>query len=604
MTDSRLFLATLPLTLFALLFGVSAFLSTSAAYDPALVGGAAAAIYVSVAAYLAVAYIAQPTLAGNVVAGLLVVVGAVFAFVFIGQFEYQNYPETPNFIRRLGNATSIMPNLRLGYLHPNAAATFLESILPLAVAVAISRRIRLPLRLTAGFAAFVMLYAVFLTYSRGSWVALAVVAGIAFALWVFARLPAWVGIAAVVLLIVVPIVAVIGIAVIGVDRLPGFARFFVETAQSRLELYRNTLFLVRDYAFTGIGPGETFGMVYARYSLLIQVPFLTYSHNLPLAVWLSQGLLGLIALIGIIIGFFSYVIFVLRRGKPRAVFHGAYLGVIAALVHGMTDARQYTESPWIMPLLFIGIGLTVATGGAAIRRAEAENKVLRSASLPLVYAGAVLVVAMGAFLLFRPMLQAAWDTNRAALDETRAELGPQGSEAERDALYTAATENYSFALTTDGDYAPANRRLGNLNANLSRYEAAVPLLEKAYAAEPSNPAAIKGLGLAYVWVGRTEDAARMLLMLPDPVAIENELYTWGYYRSGPERNEPLLAGYAWETAQNLVPDSTNVDLWLQVGDYYRQAGADDRARAAYERVLSVAPEEQRALDGLAALGST
>ena len=46
-------------------------------------------------------------------------------------------------------------------------------------------------------------------------------------------------------------------------------------ASIRLQLYRNSLYLIRDYAFTGIGLGSTFAMVYSRYGLLIFVPFLS-----------------------------------------------------------------------------------------------------------------------------------------------------------------------------------------------------------------------------------------------------------------------------------------------------------------------------------------
>ena len=70
----------------------------------------------------------------------MVLVGAAFALVFMLQFKYQNYPETPDVILRLGNATTLLPNLNLGYLHPNAAATFLEAIIPIGVVFVLAGR--------------------------------------------------------------------------------------------------------------------------------------------------------------------------------------------------------------------------------------------------------------------------------------------------------------------------------------------------------------------------------------------------------------------------------------------------------------------------------
>jgi O-antigen ligase len=171
--------------------------------------------------------------------------------------------------------------------------------------------------------------------------------------------------------VVVAVLAVI--LLLGPERLP-FLRTTFATADSRLTLYRNTLYLASDYAFTGIGLGQTFGMVYSRFSLLIFVPFLTYAHNLPLAVWLGQGILGLLALTGIILAFYRLVDRTMRRAAPDALFHGVWLGVTATLLHGLTDARQYVESPWAMPALFVLLALTEAIARLALLQTSPNGR--------------------------------------------------------------------------------------------------------------------------------------------------------------------------------------------------------------------------------------
>ena len=65
----------------------------------------------------------------------------------------------------------------------------------------------------------------------------------------------------------------------------------------RLDVYQGSLALIEDVPFTGSGLGGQFAMQYSRYVLLIQVPFLTYSHNLYLEAWLEQGIFGMLALV-------------------------------------------------------------------------------------------------------------------------------------------------------------------------------------------------------------------------------------------------------------------------------------------------------------------
>jgi tetratricopeptide (TPR) repeat protein len=601
------------LNIFALLFAVSAVLAARPAYDESLTTTPLTVILASVALYFAIAYLPRSWLVVRIVSGLLVLPPTLVALYFITQFGYQNYPETPALIRQLGALTTLPAQLASYTFHPNTVATMLVITLPLVAARAITSRIPAG-RIIWAITALIMLYALVLSVSYRGWFALAVTVALAVALYALRHWPRALAVGGIAILLVI-LLGVVALAM-GTDLLPDLKALLVRLFGLG-DLFSNSLYLARDYGFTGTGLGDTFAMNYSRYSLLIFVPFISYPNNLLLAVWLFQGILGLTAFIGIVVSLYALVYRVMSHTSPRRLFHGAWLGVTATLVHGLVDARHYADIAWIMPVLFAAIALTVAAGRTAMHEIEAYE-----APQPLywrrwVAVAAVIIVPVAIVVVFNRPIMAAWYTNLGAIDEARAELAPGPGSiadqigqqtttrvvlnvAQREPYYASAEAWYRQALDTDASYPNANRRLGNLLVKRDRFDEAVSLLEAAFAAEPDNPAAIKGLGLAYVWVGRTDDAARVFALHSDPGDIAGELNGWGSYRNG--QNQPLLAARAWETAQLMDSESVNIGVWLLIADTYRSAGDTDGARRWYERVLDIEPDNRPAQDGLEQLG--
>jgi O-antigen ligase/Flp pilus assembly protein TadD len=588
----------LPLNLFMLLFALSAVTGVWPAYDPSLSTGALVTILFGIALYFALAYLARSATAIRAAAVASLIVAVAFGLYFILQCGHQDYPEKGGIIARLGKLTTLLPDLGGFSPFPNAAATFLEVAVPLGIALTLSSRIRSS-RIALAVGALIVAYAVFLTASRGSWLALAATGGIAVALVLLARLPRRAATVVIGIGLVAIVVAFVAIVVLGPDRLPFLSSTF-SRATDRGRLYQNSLYLAGDYAFTGAGLGDIFPMVYSRYGLLLQVPFLSYAHNLPLSVWLNQGLLGAIALAALIVTFYVFVYRVGRSGRATAVFHGAWLGVTATLLHGLTDAPQYaTGDRWTTPMMFVGMGLAAASGRLALCvMASPEGRDARS--IPRVVWVAVPAAVVALVVIIHGPLLARWHTNLGAIAETRAELAEGLTRHQRQDGFAAAIAEYQAALAIDPAQSNANRRLGNLLANLDRFDEAAPLLETAWEKESDNPAAIKGLGLAYTWVGRAQDAAQLFLRLDDPASMSSELYTWANYRL--EQNRPLLAAYAFEAAQAMYPASTDLDVWLAIAEAYHAAEQLDAARTWYNRVLEVEPDNERARNALAEIG--
>lgn len=571
----------LPLDMLVGLFALSALiLGISPSYDPALSYPVQIGVLVAVIVYFVLAHGVANWQAAYLLGRGLLLAGTVFSAAVILQYGYQNWGETPRLIERAGEITTLLPNLGIALPHPNAVATFVETMIPLGIVLIFTTQRR---NLTALWLVCTLIcaYALVLTFSRGAFVGLGVTL-VAAGLLLARRWP--LRVAAVLLLAA------------------GVAGLFLTSAGSdwalsRWTLYRNSLFVASDYLYTGIGLGDTFPLIYSRYGLLIQVPQLTYAHNLPLSVWMGQGLPGLLSFVALVVALYLFVLRVIRL-QPRRLFHAAWLGVTANLVHGLFDSRQYVEALWLMPHLLGLIGLTAGLGRLALENARGEQYVRRVRYIPWRLALLGVVVLLAGVVFFNRELWAAWYTNRGALLEARTELNPTFNNAQRSTGYNEALNFYHLALSIDPQWPNANRRAGNLYVKMGQYHEAAAPLETAVLYEPGNPAAIKGLGLAYTWAGRSADAARAFHLLDDPQEMANELTVWGYYWSH-DGEQPMLAAYAYETAAAMYPEAVMPAVWQAAADAYYAAGHPGKAREWYERVLRYEPDDQQVAQILA-----
>jgi tetratricopeptide (TPR) repeat protein len=103
----------------------------------------------------------------------------------------------------------------------------------------------------------------------------------------------------------------------------------------------------------------------------------------------------------------------------------------------------------------------------------------------------------------------------------------------------------------------AQQRLGRVAVDAGRCEEGVAHLELAYQAAPSNFATWKSLGLAYMWVGRLDEAEPLLRGIKD---IVQELNVWGGWRS--RQGEMELAANAYRMSLRLEPGQAAVQKAL------------------------------------------
>ncbi len=382
-------------------------------------------------------------------------------------------------------------------VNPNVIGGALAALLPLQVYVLRSARRWIKAVLLA-----VTLLALLLTETRGAWLAL-LAAAVMWMAWriITARVADqkrarwwWIGF---VVLAGLLIGSALIITPLG-DRLLGLGG-------DRRNIWLNSIALIGDYPFTGIGLAA-YEMVYSTYALLVHVGYTFHAHNLWLDMWLNQGLLGTVALAGLIIN--------AVWPKPASRWRmAALLSLAVILLHSLIDDPFYGYGAVGLPLIFIPLGLLVRRS----EQAEAQSAPQRRKLQPAL---ALWALAAGALLLaiVTPSGRALLEENWGAVDQTRAELSVYDWPAVpiQDALRRSdvagsadAITHYQQALALDTSNVAANRRLGQIELARNDYEAACRHLATAYAGNPYQRATRQLLGECDALMDRPDEAAAL-----------------------------------------------------------------------------------------------
>ena len=303
--------------------------------------------------------------------GALLAAGVVVSLFGLYQYVFTAHVITAEGVRRL-LAT---------YPSPNSLGLFLERLLPLAVAWAMSRgagelkeRGRQgdsplhPSTLAPLLIGGVLALALLLTYSVGAWLGCG--AAILFMAAVRGRK------ALLVLLVVALLLAVVLLPVLRVERVvshlglqPG------STTVLRLNLWQSSLQMLADHPVLGVGLDgflELYRTQYIRPEAW-QEPNLSHPHQLVLEFWLNLGVLGVIVLVWFLVVFFQKGLRLYRTAEGpwwQALVLGLLGAMVAACAHGLVD-RFLFGSPDLAYLFFIFLALIVVLERPAARPAIA-----------------------------------------------------------------------------------------------------------------------------------------------------------------------------------------------------------------------------------------
>jgi O-antigen ligase len=535
----RLTALDLPLAFFLL----SAIIGVWPAYDRSTCWKPLAALVAGFLLYGLISRLATSHVWWRAIATVIVLTGVLLSLYFITQYDHLGYPEKVGAIDRLGTLIGrIVPSVVAWVPMTNSVATFLEGVLFLALALGLAAE-RWAWRVGGAVSAGLIGLALLMSASRGAWLAVLVVSVLWVALhWRPARVAVIVG-AILTLALAIYVIVRRDITVLGdipiVDRT--LAPLFIRP--DRLDVYRNSVYLIQDFSLTGIGLGEQFAMVLSKYALLIQVPFLTYSHNLYLEVWLQQGLLGAVAWLWLMAALYQAARTHAKPG-PDLLYQGAWLGLTAVFVHGISDARQYADL-WCWVPFFGLLGLDAAI---LLRRAHATPQERRWV-FPAAAVGVFLVVVL---VSLHPV-PATWHANLGCVLQARADLPASLEDGQRAPLRQEAADHYRRAIQIAPRNRTAQQRLGVMLVDENRFHEAIEHLEMAWQADPGNTTTHKTLGLAYVWVGELERAKPLLQDVPD---IVQELNAWGWWRATQQQTEQSMDAYRMSLL--LDPDQPGV----------------------------------------------
>jgi hypothetical protein len=536
---ARLTALDLPLAFFLL----SAILGLWPAYDRSTCWKPLVVLIAGFLLYGLISRLATSHIWWRAIATVIVLTGVLLSLYFVTQYDHFGYPEKVGVIDRFGALIGrIVPPAGDWVPMANSVATFLEGVFFLAVALVLTEE-RWAWRVAGIAVAGLILLALLMSASRGAWLAVLVVSVLWVALyWRPARVAVIIG-AILTLALAIYVIVRGDITVLGdipiVDRT--LAPLFIRP--DRLDVYRNSVYLIQDFFLTGIGLGEQFPMVLSKYALLIHVPFLTYSHNLYLEVWLQQGLLGAVAWLWLMAALYQAARTHAKPG-PDLLYQGIWLGLTAVFVHGVSDARQYVDL-WCWVPFFGLLGLDAAI---LLRRAHATPQ-RRRWMIPAAAVGVFLV----AVLVSLHPVPATWHANLGCVLQARADLPVSLEDGQRAALRQEAADHYRRAIQVAPRNRTAQQRLGRMLADEDQFHEAVEHLETAWQADPGNTTTHKALGLAYVWVGELERARPLLQDVPD---IVQELNVWGWWRGTQQQPEQSMDAY--RTSLLLDPDQPGV----------------------------------------------
>ncbi|MFA5857664.1 MAG: O-antigen ligase family protein [Elusimicrobiota bacterium] len=240
-----------------------------------------------------------------------------------------------------------------GLVDTNTLAGILAMLLPMVISFAISAHSTRD-RVIVIIAACFMSTALVFTYTRGAW--FGAVAGIllvvALSNWKF--IPA---ILAVVFLVLAVQPKVYNRFVSG---------FGILGNEERVELYKNSVDLLRQYPVFGIGPGAFRKVFYEKY---FSPNKHRHAHNIFLNIAVERGVVaaGIFVWLLVSIALYLFRTYEFAAGEEKTVLLGILSGLADFVVHGMVDNTFADETGYI---LFLLLAVAVLINKKMVEREE------------------------------------------------------------------------------------------------------------------------------------------------------------------------------------------------------------------------------------------
>ena len=240
-----------------------------------------------------------------------------------------------------------------------------------------------------------------------------------------------------------------------------------------------------------------------------------------------------------------------ESAQARVILLAPLVSLAVIVVHGLVDDAFYGSRGVL--LLFVPFALLARTNAARPPGAAGQRR--QPARVAAAFGAVALLVAL------LPQTRAAFQANLGALRQTQIELGiyqwptwPIQDALRRQAPGYPPPVNlapvmarYAAALALDPHNATANRRLGQIELSLGRYNAARQHLEAAYAAAPGQRATRQLLGELRAITGDMTGAAA-LWQTVDMSQGQLQLRAWWYNEMGEKETAARIEEYRLKMA--------------------------------------------------------
>lgn len=267
------------------------------------------------------------------------------------------------------------------FVYPNAYAGFLIMLIPVSFFFFVYNRGYK--RMAAGLLGALSFFSLYLTYSKGGWLSLALTFFLAF-IFLLPRIRFGQK-----LLVALLFLALISGLVMALESTGSSKLGFKASFRVRAEYWQAALHMIRDRPIRGYGLGN-FGEIYAHYKLPLAEET-QMAHNNYLQVWVEMGLAGFLIFLWLVFIFFRSGLFPAaleaRSPEVQSLLQGALWGGVAFFIHSLVDFDFYVPNLTFSLFFFMAVVMGINIKG---RPAAGRQRMTRTTNL--LFGGVVFLV--------------------------------------------------------------------------------------------------------------------------------------------------------------------------------------------------------------------
>jgi len=252
--------------------------------------------------------------------------------------------------------------------NPNVLGEFLVLTIPIGVAL-LWTKIKEEHRVLFAFVLMCMVGCMIFTWSRGAWLGML----IAVALYLVISDKRWM-FAGILCVLLIPIALYVTGNTAIIERFISIGNTADTSTAYRVSIWNASVNMIGDFWVCGIGIGsDAYTTIYPSYALP-GAKFALHSHNLFLQFWVETGLIGIVSLVAVILGFIktvfsTSVVRKIKNSDIAKILVALGAGFLGFIFQGLTDYVWYNYK--ILMIFWIIIALGVS--GARILKEESKG---------------------------------------------------------------------------------------------------------------------------------------------------------------------------------------------------------------------------------------